>query len=151
MENMRLRPAAAWIAKTLMQISPQFREFVENTSDEDLDGLVDPYEETIDGISYHIDWGNKNIGSIGEMTGPNVYINETIFTLNEPYTFYIDRMTDTLWNKCKNGTLRIPHVISFGDQISAPNIQIGEIIHNDQTTNHFLLSAGDETLAEILL
>ena len=150
MKNMLLRPIAAWNASVLLRISPRFQDFVRSTSDEVLDDLVDPYEETTAGMTFTIDWGNQNVASIGEIKGNGISLDESVLTINEPYAAFVKRMTPEIWRMFNEGRLRIPHLISFGTDSGAPNLRVDTVHHDEQKSHYFLLTLADERLSDVM-
>lgn len=150
MKSMLLRPVAAWNASVLLRVSPRFQDFVQSTSDDVLDDLTDPYEETIAGMTLTIDWGNENVASIGEIKGNGIGLDESVLTFNEPYAAFVKRMTPQIWKMFNEARLRIPHLITFGDEAGAPNLRVDTIHHDDQRSHYFLLTQGDMRLSDVM-
>ena len=149
MKSMLLRPVAAWNASVLLRISPRFQDFVRSTSDEVLDDLTDPYEETIAGMAFTIDWGNENVASIGEIRGNGISLDESVLTINEPYAAFVKRMTPEIWRMFNEGRLRIPHLISFGAESGAPDLRVDTVHHDEKQSHYFLLTLADMRLSEV--
>lgn len=149
MKSMLMRPLAAWNAFVLIRHSEAFQRLVRETSDDMLDDLTDPYEETLAGMTFTIDWGNENIASVGDLTGNGIEFSEAVLTFSEPHAAYTTRMTP-LWGKADAGRLRIKDVISFGDRFSAPDLRISTILHDHQQTHHFIAEADDTRFEEIM-
>lgn len=141
MQDIKLRPIAAWNIRAILAHFPDAKTRIENGRTHDV------YVEMIGSISLRIEWRLKRKPADGYIFTKNgVTINDELLIINEPQASHLGRL-----HKIEQG-LTLDQVVTFPGLPSLPSIQfpVPGGLWRDQVSDYILGSPETIKLSELV-